>query len=163
RVCRRLVGSLMSAVVARHVNLCFTVAADLSHLPSFPTRRSSDLNLDHELEELKDKEATYTTDFVAGKITDKVISTVAELGKFPLLHELELDYVEYNDGKRELTNDMTVKEGQIAAGRLGMEFGVTETKDQRGKGAEISDIQMIPTETTFQMLDRWEKAKEVYP
>jgi len=32
-----------------------------------------------------------------------------------------------------------------------------------GEGAEISDIQMIPTETTFQMLDCWEIAKEVYP
>ena len=113
--------------------------------------------------ELKKKKITYTRDFVAGKITDKVMSTVAELGEFPLLHELASDYVEYSDGERELTNDITVIEGMEAAGRLNMEFGLTETKDRRGKGAEISDIQMIPTQATFQMIDRWREAREVYP
>lgn len=113
--------------------------------------------------ELQDEEATYTSDFVAGKITEKIMSTMAELGKFPLLHEFASDYVEYSDGKRELTNNIKITDGMEVAGNLRMEFGLTETKDQRGKGTEISDIQMVPTETTYQTIDRWEEAREVYP
>src|SRR5699024_12403061 len=51
-----------------------------------------------------------------------------------------------------------------AAGRLGMEFGVSETCDVPGPGTpEVNAVQLIPTDKTYEIIERWQSIQEDYP
>src|SRR5699024_3819924 len=51
-----------------------------------------------------------------------------------------------------------------AAGRLGMEFGVSETRDVPGPGTpEVNAVQLVPTDKAYEIIERWQSIQEDYP
>src|SRR5699024_7319416 len=59
-------------------------------------------------------------------------------------------------GYKELTNDITVEEG--------MEFGMSETRNIPGPGTpDVNAVQLVPTNKTFEIIERWESIQREYP
>lgn len=117
-----------------------------------------------DVDRLKNKETTYTADFFTKKILDKIVSEVASDLKVDKLLDPFKDVSEHNAGYQELKNDITVGEGLDAAGRLEMEFGVSETRDVPGPGTpEVNAVQLVPTDKTYEIIEKWKSIKKDYP
>ena len=93
--------------------------------------------LSQELAELKDEQANYTSTFIAGKVVDKLISEAASAAKVGELVSILKAITEHNQGNAELTNQITVEEGMVVADRLGMELGISETRDIPGSATQM--------------------------
>src|SRR5699024_9702493 len=64
----------------------------------------------------------------------------------------------------ELTNTITVEEGMAAAGRLGMEFGISETRNEPGpRTFDVNSIHLVPTDKTYEIIERWQTIQNDYP
>ncbi len=112
---------------------------------------------------LKEKETTYTADFITKKVLGKIVSEAASALKVGELFSLAKDVNEHNTGYKELTNEITVEEGMDAAGRLGMEFGISETRTIPGsRTPDVNAVQLVPTNKTFEIIERWESIHKDY-
>lgn len=119
--------------------------------------------LSQELAELKDEQANYTSTFIAGKVVDKLISEAASAAKVGELVSILKAITEHNQGNAELTNQITVEEGMVVADRLGMELGISETRDIPGSATpNVDSIQLTPTDKTFEILERWKQVHEEF-
>jgi len=113
---------------------------------------------------LTDEKTTYTADFITKKVLGKVVSEAASALKVGELFSLATDVGEHNAGYKELSNDITVKEGMDAAVRLGMEFGISETRNIPGPGTpDVNSVQLVPTDKTFETIERWQSTQKDYP
>src|SRR5699024_7557064 len=120
--------------------------------------------IDDNIAHLKNEETTYTADFITKKILGKIVSEAASTLKVGELFSLAKDVGEHNAGYKELTNDITVKEGMEAAIRLGMEFGMSETRNIAGPGTpDVNAVQLVPTDKTFETIERWQSTQKDYP
>src|SRR5699024_3579748 len=51
-----------------------------------------------------------------------------------------------------------------AAIRVGMEFGMSETRNIPGPGTpDVNAVQLVPTDKTFETIDRWQSTQNDYP
>ena len=120
--------------------------------------------IDDNIAHLKNEETTYTADFITKKILGKIVSEAASTLKVGELFSLAKDVGEHNAGYKELTNDITVEEGMEAAERLGMEFGISETRNIPGpRTPDVNSVQLVPTDKTFETIERWQAIQKDYP
>lgn len=123
---------------------------------------------DHiETQQLIDKEATFTRDFIARKILTTVMTEAVQKGA-PLLDGY-LIINEHQTELKELKGDITVKETKEVASFLNMEFSISngeisvvnekDIKQSAKYKSDNMDVQVHPTESTYQVLNRW---KEVH-
>ncbi|MEI3614648.1 T7SS effector LXG polymorphic toxin [Pseudogracilibacillus sp. SO30301A] len=118
----------------------------------------------YDIAHLKEKETTYTSDFITKKVLGKIMSEAASALKVGELFSLAKDVDEHNAGYQELTNAITVEEGMEAAGRLGMEFGIAETRNIPGpRTPDVNAVQLVPTDKTFETIERWKSIQRDYP
>ena len=102
------------------------------------------------------KETTYTADFITKKVLGKIVSEAESALKTGGLFSFDKNVSEHNAGYKELTNDITVEEG--------MEFGMSETRNIPGPGTpDVNAVQLVPTNKTFEIIERWESIQREYP
>lgn len=120
--------------------------------------------IEDDIAHLKNKESTYTADFITKKVFEKIVSEAASALKVGELFSLSKNVGEHNTGYKELTNDITVKEGMDAAERLGMEFGLSEMRNIPGpRTPDVNSVQLVPTNKTFETIERWKIIQKDYP
>src|SRR5699024_7233780 len=112
---------------------------------------------------LKEKETTYTADFITKKELEKIVSEKESTLKVGEIDSHAKDVGEHNAEYKELTNAITVEEGMDAAGRLGIEFGISETRNISGPGTpDVNAVQLVPTNKTFETIERWQSTQKYY-
>ncbi|SDZ56966.1 hypothetical protein SAMN05421736_11824 [Evansella caseinilytica] len=120
-----------------------------------------------QVQDIRNKIDNYPLNYVNATVLNKLYGIVGDLPKgtgFAL--EVIKDYDEYIKGKSELQYSLTRNEGQALAGALKMEIMISERKDLpniNGENKEILDIIFIPTDATYEILERWEEVSEYYP
>ena len=127
---------------------------------------TSDKNKE-DVKHLKNKESTYTADFLSNKALERIITeaaSVLQVERVLDIASLGTDIGEHNTGDIELTNDIKVGDGVEAAGRLDMELGVSETRNIPGPGTpDVNAVQLVPTDKTFEIIERWQSLQKDYP
>ncbi|HLR78997.1 MAG TPA: hypothetical protein VK119_00145 [Bacillota bacterium] len=146
------------------MSCCCIIEYSLFDISYYDGTDSTSDKFGDDIAHLKEKETTYTADFITKKVLGKIVSEAASTLKVGELYSLAKDVGEHNAGYKELTNAITVEEGMDAAGRLGMEFGISETRNISGPGTpDVNAVQLVPTNKTFETIERWQSTQKDYP
>ncbi|PXW90142.1 WXG superfamily protein probably secreted by type VII secretion system [Pseudogracilibacillus auburnensis] len=110
------------------------------------------------LNEIKDQQATYTSDFLTKKFIGNVFSKVMSTLKAGDAVDIVKSASEYGSVKSELDQKIAVEKILLASSRLNLEFTLSKSHSVPSAG-ETLDMQLYPTDKTYEMIERW---KEVF-
>ncbi|GIO23547.1 hypothetical protein [Oceanobacillus sp. J11TS1] len=111
-----------------------------------------------ELNELKEEYADYEANFVAKKVTGKVISQIAKIAGITAIVDAGKATVEFHSDKKEYEEGIILDEALLVAERLNLEVAISEHNNGRGL-----DVQLYPLDGTFIKLERWRELHEKNP
>src|SRR5699024_931146 len=128
----------------------------------FTSTKASGFQSYLETQELKNEHATYTSSFIVNKIVSEI---VGNLGKtVSTFGDILITVEDYNSGKRKNERDITINEATDKADFLGMELSVSQSRTVPGtKSNAETEVQLYPTKTTYEILERWKKVHEINP
>ncbi|MBP1970601.1 hypothetical protein J2Z83_002737 [Virgibacillus natechei] len=127
---------------------------DLTEVTYYSSASSTALYQHLANEGLAEKEANYTSNFITEEVINRIIS---EVGKGA---DSIQTWIEFQSGKQELEEAITIGDSQKAAAFLGMEFSISQNRSVPGL-QHGTDVQLYPTETTYAIVDRWQTVHEI--
>ncbi|MEI3614655.1 hypothetical protein [Pseudogracilibacillus sp. SO30301A] len=146
------------------MSCCCNIEYSLFDISYYGGTDSTSDKIEDDIAPLKEKETTYTADFITKKVLRKIVSEAESALKTGELFRFDKNVSEHNAGYKDLTNDITVKEGMEAATKLGMEFGIAETRNIPRPGTpDVNAVQLVPTNKTFETIERWQSTQKDYP
>jgi len=124
---------------------------------TYATGEHASSNISHsELNKLKNENAWYDANFIATRVLDKVISSLAK--KADVVGFVEIGKVAVGYEKAENEREISTKEALNVAERLNLEISISE----KTPGKEIN-IQLYPQEETFKKVERWKELHAANP
>lgn len=115
----------------------------------------SDLQERRQLD-LKDEIDTYTGEYIATELFSLVLK-----GPASIAYEGLKTFGGYAEGKKENEQRLTFEQLEQTASDFRLELQVN-TRDVPGKSEDMQ-VQLLPTEETFDLLDRWEAVYQIEP
>lgn len=91
---------------------------------------------------------------------NKVISEVGKAAKVDKVVDIGKKLIDYESGKKELEEQITIEAARHTADTLSMEFSISLNHSVPYTGDEIN-VQLYPTESTYAMIDRWKEVHEI--
>lgn len=124
---------------------------------TYATGEHASSNISHsELNKLKNENAWYDANFIATRVLDKVISSLAK--KADVVGFVEIGKAAVGYEKAENEREISTKEALNVAERLNLEISISE----KSPGKEIN-IQLYPQEETFKKVERWKELHAANP
>ncbi|QQK77593.1 LXG domain-containing protein [Salicibibacter cibarius] len=112
-----------------------------------------------ENEELEEEYANYTENFISEETFGLLISQLAK--RAPGLSVVDA-LARYESGKNEKEDDLKIGNAKLTAMDLDMEIQISD-RFVPGPGSNQLEIQLHPTDITFDALSRWEEVHNINP
>ncbi|HLR52659.1 MAG TPA: LXG domain-containing protein [Candidatus Avamphibacillus sp.] len=134
----------------------------LSEITYYTGTNAAANHISQEIQDLKDKQANYTADFITKKVAGVIISKVASIIKIGDAVNVAKSTAEYQSGETKLEREITVNDAQNAAIRLDLEFAISNNRSIPASSEKL-EVQLYPKDKTFNILARWQEVHTTNP
>lgn len=134
-----------------------------SEVTYYTKANASSTHMHLENKKLLEEYANSTSKFITMKIMNKAISTVTDFTKSgPLVNTIRT-IEEYDAEQKEFEDKISIRKAREVASMLKMEFAISEgTTVPLGSRPKL-EVQLYPTEKSYDILNRWEEAYKNNP